>query len=190
MYHIVPEDIVKRYLEPQRHYHTLEHIYNGLSVIPMLLRDGSFGDDERKQLLQAWWLHDAVYDIPNNSSQSNEQRSAYLAARVYPNKKIIQQLILATVYPNEKEVNPRSLDAIINDADLFGLAAPREVYERHTAQIRLENSHLSDEVFNANRKKFLTTLVEKQKPLFKTSQGLFLWESKALNNIYREIYAV
>lgn len=202
MYHLVPEEIVARYLEPHRYYHTLEHIYNGLSVIDMLTDSLPEGHRLTEvgllEVKLAWWLHDAIYDIPVKRMQTNEEASAQLAIGTFPNDfryldgryrdgKRIADLVRVTVYPNRQEKHSAA-EAIINDADLFGLASPKPVYDRHTAQIRLEAPHLSDEGFNIKRREFLTKLVEQQRPLFKTELGLKLWESKALNNIYREIY--
>ena len=63
-------DLTRRYQEPHRHYHTLEHI------AAMLHEGRRFPLDEEQQM--AVWFHDAVYEP---GSPHNEQKSARLAAK-------------------------------------------------------------------------------------------------------------
>lgn len=73
--------LIGRYREPQRHYHVLEHIAQGLDEIAALggtiartSRAGSDWDVVSLPWLElAWWCHDAIYEI---GVPGNEDRSA------------------------------------------------------------------------------------------------------------------
>ena len=64
-------DVVARYSEPHRHYHTLEHVEEVLAVVDDL---GGTRDVE-----WAAWLHDVIYDV---HAPDSEARSAGYAAEV------------------------------------------------------------------------------------------------------------
>ncbi len=61
-------DLTRRYCEPQRHYHTLEHIAD------MLFRGRELELSDEQ--IYAIWYHDAIYDP---RSTTNEEDSAALA---------------------------------------------------------------------------------------------------------------
>ena len=68
-------DLITRYSEPHRHYHTDEHLLHVLTMIDQL------ADDHDLFLVRlAAWFHDAVYAIPPGQV-SNEEASARLALR-------------------------------------------------------------------------------------------------------------
>ena len=55
-------DLTRRYAEPHRHYHTLEH------VAGMLYEGRAFPLDDGQVL--AVWFHDAVYDARRSDNRS------------------------------------------------------------------------------------------------------------------------
>src|SRR3954468_23299720 len=68
------DNLLARWQEPQRHYHTLTHLTAVLDHIDVL--DTYASDPDVVRL--AAWFHDAVY-LPDRSE--NEERSAHLAER-------------------------------------------------------------------------------------------------------------
>src|SRR4029077_18866159 len=69
------EQLILRYSEPHRHYHTTKHLLQVLTMIDKL------ADDHDLFLVRlAAWYHDAVYAIPPGQV-SNEEASARLALR-------------------------------------------------------------------------------------------------------------
>ena len=69
------EQLILRYGEPHRHYHTTKHLLQVLTMIDKL------ADDHDLFLVRlAAWYHDAVYAIPPGQV-SNEEASARLALR-------------------------------------------------------------------------------------------------------------
>src|SRR5690348_8638750 len=67
----VGRDLLARWSEPHRRYHTLDHLAFMLRIID---RYGDLVDDPDAVRLAAWF-HDAVYDV---HGADNEERSALL----------------------------------------------------------------------------------------------------------------
>ena len=72
-------DLLSRWAEPQRRYHTTDHLIAVLDRIDELLEHTEAPDPDAIRL--AAWFHDAVY-LPDRST--NEDRSARLAERALP----------------------------------------------------------------------------------------------------------
>ena len=69
------EELVGRYAEPHRRYHTLAHLEAVLDLV-----DEFAGEADDPDLVRlAAWFHDAVYDPQRDD---NEERSAVLAERM------------------------------------------------------------------------------------------------------------
>src|SRR5437773_1713312 len=69
-------DALRHYLEPGRHYHTIEHVHDVSSKV-MTLAD--VGADDLTALNLAAILHDVIYD---SRAKDNEERSAEYAHEV------------------------------------------------------------------------------------------------------------
>ena len=68
----IGEDLLRRYAEPHRRYHTADHLHHVLDMVDEL----ADGQDLFLVRLAAWF-HDAVYAIPAGQV-SNEEASAIL----------------------------------------------------------------------------------------------------------------
>ncbi|GFJ90987.1 HD domain-containing protein [Phytohabitans rumicis] len=110
-------DLLARWREPHRHYHTTDHLAAMLSIV-----DGYGGSDPVRL---ATWYHDAVYD-PRAPGDANERASAALARSVLtdlgvPDAAEVERLVLLTA---GHTVDPGDPDgALLCDADLAILAA-------------------------------------------------------------------
>lgn len=184
----VPDAVKARYLEPHRKYHTLEHIYNGLSVIPDLAFHAGLSSGEMNLIYTAWWFHDAIY-WP--SAKDNEERSADLAEGAVPAKfaPLLREMIMSTVYPEPTRlVHPYI--GIIQDADLYGLSQPEAIFDHHTAQVRAEFmgfAQFTEEEWIAGRVQFWEKLLREQRPIYKTEYAQEAWGHQANYNIQREL---
>jgi predicted metal-dependent HD superfamily phosphohydrolase len=179
-------ELIARYREPQRHYHTVEHLAAVLDVLDELAHPAPAPLAVRL----AAWFHDAVYD-PRASD--NEERSAALARAVLHRLgaapavgERVAELVMATrthAAPGDAEA------ALLLDADLSVLGAPPPVYAAYAAAIRLEYAHLDDEVFRPGRAAVLEGMVERQ-ALFQTAAGRQRFERAARVNITGELAAL
>jgi predicted metal-dependent HD superfamily phosphohydrolase len=170
-------DLSKRYCEPHRYYHTLEHI-------AYLLMKGKDQDLSDEQTL-AIWFHDAIY---NPQSRSNEADSADLAVEMlrachYPEAGI--ELVRQIVLDSEQHEPTVPESAKVIDLDLCPLAAEPEIYDRNHGNIRRENSWLSDTEFQNNLQMFLQRFLARDR-IFWTPWGEGL-EAAARENLQRTL---
>lgn len=170
-------DLTRRYLEPHRHYHTLEHV-------AAMLHAGRAAPLDEVQTM-AVWFHDAVYDP---QSRSNEADSATLAERLLPaagwpaaDVERVCRIVLDTA--DHRPTVPGS--DVVLDLDLMSLAAPWPVFCRNGENIRAEYVHVPDAEFHAGRRAFLTALLERER-LFHSPFGAS-WEASARANLTRAI---
>lgn len=139
-----------RYAEPQRRYHTLEHIQ---ACLAELVNFEGLTPAERAMLERAIWWHDAVYDP---KAADNEERSADLARAdlagmgASPDEQDeVARLILLT---KGHTVDPADrLGAILVAIDLSILGAPAEAYDRYVGQVRAEYAHVPDALWRTGR---------------------------------------
>jgi predicted metal-dependent HD superfamily phosphohydrolase len=153
----VGADLVARYSEPHRHYHTGEHLAEVLDVVDELV---PFADDPVAVALAAWF-HDAVYD-PRSST--NEHDSAVLARTVLDGlgldaERVAEVARLVELTASHAVSSADADGAVVMDADLSILASSPERYERYAADVRAEYGHLDDRTFAAGRAEVLASLL-------------------------------
>ncbi|MFE1956245.1 hypothetical protein ACFW9D_37900 [Streptomyces sp. NPDC059524] len=176
--------LLERWSEPQRRYHTTDHLKAVLDHIDVL--EAHAADPELVRL--AAWFHDAVYR-PDRSE--NEERSAALAERALAEVGLTQtqvdevaRLVRLTVThdPADGDTNGEALC----DADLAILAAPPEAYAAYTRAVREEYGFVPDEAFRAGRAAVLRQLLDLPR-LFRTPHGKAAWEAPARENLGTEL---
>lgn len=177
-------DLLKRWSEPQRRYHTLDHLTAVLDRIDTL---AEYADDPDVVRLAAWF-HDAVY-LPERST--NEERSARLAERALPEAGVSQEktrevarLVRLTVTHDPADDDPNG--QVLCDADLAVLASPPEAYAAYAAAVREEYGFVPDEAFRAGRAAVLRQLLSLPR-LFRTPYGEREWEERARENLRTEL---
>lgn len=161
------KELVSRYSEPQRAYHTTRHVADCVSQAQAAMADWR----APRAALCALLFHDVVYDP---ASKSNEDDSADLAVaaieKLIEPKGVesssaeelsaeVQRLILLTKHsaqPSEDDGDGR----LLIDIDLSILGAPRKAYDAYDRAIRREYSFVPAEAYRAGRtavlKSFLT----------------------------------
>ncbi|MGY0024836.1 HD domain-containing protein [Streptomyces sp. cg35] len=178
------DNLLARWSEPQRKYHTTTHLTAVLDHLDVLAEHAA--DPALVRL--AAWFHDAVYR-PDRSE--NEERSAVLAERALreaglPEARVaeVARLVRLTVThdPADGDTNGEALC----DADLAILAAPPETYAAYTRAVREEYAFVPDEAFRTGRAAVLRQLLELPR-LFRTPYGTAHWESGARDNLTTEL---
>ncbi|MHC5262977.1 HD domain-containing protein [Streptomyces sp. UC4497] len=178
------DNLLARWSEPQRKYHTVEHLAAVLDHIDVLEEHA-----ERPELVRlAAWFHDAVYR-PERSE--NEERSAALAERALTEAGLgtedvaeVARLVRLTVThdPADGDTDGEALC----DADLAILAAPAPAYAAYTRAVRAEYAFVPDEAFREGRAGVLRQLLDLPR-LFRTPHGRSHWESAARENLTAEL---
>jgi predicted metal-dependent HD superfamily phosphohydrolase len=155
----VADDLLARYAQPHRRYHTLEHIGEVLDVLARL------GAEDAVTL--AAWFHDAVYD-PRAEPAVSERASAVLAREQLaalgappPFAEEVARLVELTAghAPAAEDRAGRALA----DADLAILGAPPRRYERYRLDVRAEYAHVPDDAWRAGRAAVLRAFIERDR---------------------------
>jgi len=183
-------DLVGRYAEPHRRYHTLTHIQAVLTTIDELAASEGLDDGQRQTARLAGWFHDAVYDPARHD---NEQRSADLARATLMQVGVLSTVIddvlrLILVTAHHTVADDDAVGAVVVDADLAILAARPDRYDTYAAAVRQEYSHVPDEAYRSGRASLLQHLLG-QDPLFHTAFGRLNWERAARYNMQQELAA-
>lgn len=185
------DNLIARYQEPQRRYHTLTHLTAVLDHIDVLERAlaqaGTLAPDLALVRLAAWF-HDAVY-APDRSE--NEERSARLAERALTEAGVspagtaeVARLVRLTV--THAPAPDDLAGQVLCDADLAILAAPPETYAAYTAAVREEYAFVPEDAFREGRAAVLRQLLALPR-LFWTPYGTERWEKAARDNITAEL---
>ncbi|MFV0129236.1 hypothetical protein ACLGI4_16260 [Streptomyces sp. HMX112] len=178
------DDLLARWAEPQRRYHTTDHLVAVLDRVDELER---YADDPALVRLAAWF-HDAVY-LPDRST--NEERSARLAERALPELGVgragtaeVARLVRLTLTHDPADDDRNG--AALCDADLAVLAAGPEAYAAYAAAVREEYGFVPDDAFRAGRSAVLRQLLGLPQ-LFRTPHGAREWEERARQNLATEL---
>nr|WP_241562368.1 metal-dependent phosphohydrolase [Streptomyces hoynatensis] len=174
------QELLARWSEPHRHYHTVAHLADVLARLDELA--GYAAEPVAVEL--AAWFHDAVYDP---YSPDNEERSARLAEErlgTGPRAREVARLVRLTAGhdPEPGDVN----GAALCDADLAVLAGSPEEYAGYAAAVRREYGFVPDGDFRAGRAEVLRQLLALPE-LFRTPYGAEHWAPTARFNLRGEL---
>ncbi|MEG8279275.1 HD domain-containing protein [Streptomyces sp. AHA2] len=178
------DNLLARWQEPHRRYHTAGHLTAVLDRVDELERYARDPDVVRL----AAWFHDAVY-LPDRSE--NEERSARLAERALPEAGVpdaqvaeVARLVRLTVTHDPADDDPDG--QVLCDADLAVLASPPSAYAAYTAAVREEYHFVPNEPFRTGRAAILRRLLDLPR-LFRTPHGAAEWEATARYNLSSEL---
>jgi predicted metal-dependent HD superfamily phosphohydrolase len=179
----VANDLLARWSEPQRHYHTLAHLDHCLASL----------DHHRSrtahapELEAALWFHDAVYDP---QAADNELRSAALARDIFTRANVaaqhidrIEQLILSTRVHVSDGTSDNDL---LLDIDLAVLGSTADAYARYAEAIRQEYAWVPEADYREKRAVVLTRFLARP-ALFLTEPFYQRLETCARQNLITEI---
>ncbi|HYI59465.1 MAG TPA: metal-dependent phosphohydrolase [Microlunatus sp.] len=171
--------VIARYAEPQRRYHTTEH----LAVVQDRITEFATTDHDLFLVRLAGFYHDAIYDIPFREL-TNEEASARLSRRDLSRAGLEQEdlnevarlvLLTATHVPGSRDPNGE----LLCDADLAVLGGSPEAYAGYVAQVSTEYAHLPRLDFVRGRFQILRELAGRD--LFFTPKGRALNERARFN---------
>jgi predicted metal-dependent HD superfamily phosphohydrolase len=183
----VGAELLRRWSEPHRHYHTTSHLAVVLGVIDE--HAGHATDPDAVRL--AAWFHDAIYD-PHRVD--NEEASALLAeatlpALGLPAERVAEVARLVRLTATHDPAPGDRNGELLTDADLAVLASPQDAYLAYTAAVRREYAHVSEPQFVAGRAAVLHNLLSLPS-LFHVPALRERWEDVARTNLSRELTAL
>jgi predicted metal-dependent HD superfamily phosphohydrolase len=171
-------DLLRRWQEPQRHYHTLSHLGALLDLLPA----------DPASLPLAVWFHDAIYDP---RAADNEEASAALARESLPRLTLdagliaeVSRLVLLT--KQHTTAADDTAGQLLLDADLSILGAPEPDYDAYADAIRREYTWVEESAYRAGRAAVLRKFLERAH-LYQTDRFRRTHEAPARRNLQREI---
>ncbi|MEV4359685.1 metal-dependent phosphohydrolase [Nonomuraea sp. NPDC049625] len=176
-------ELIARWSEPHRRYHTLDHLAAVLAGIAQLAATA----DDLTAVRLAAWFHDAVYD---GRPGLDEERSAQLAQSRLPRcgvpaARVAEVIRLVRLTAAHDTLADGDRDgAVLCDADLAVLGLPG--YDDYAGRIRQEYAHVPDDLFRAGRAEVLRRLLAVPR-LYRTERARELWEERARSNMTREL---
>ncbi len=180
----VGQDLIERWSEPHRRYHTLEHLAVMLGVIDE--HADLAGDPSAVRL--AAWFHDAIYEP---FAPDNEDRSAALAVATLPElgvpaERVAEVARLVRLTAGHAVADGDRNGALLADADLAILASEPDVYARYAAAVRQEYAAVPEDAFRSGRAQILGSFLEKP-DLFRVVPARAEWTARAHDNLRAEI---
>jgi predicted metal-dependent HD superfamily phosphohydrolase len=178
------ENLLGRWAEPHRRYHTTDHL---LAVLDRAEGLAAYAGNPDAVLFAAWF-HDAVYR-PDRSE--NEERSAALAERALTEagvgKALAAEVTRLVRLTADHDPEPGDRDGeVLCDADLAVLAGSPQEYAAYAAAVREEYAFVPDDAFRAGRADVLRQLLALER-LFRTPYGEQHWERTARRNLSTEL---
>lgn len=176
---VLMERLLLAWAEPQRKYHTLQHLGECLALFDRYRQLA----EQPAEVEMALWFHDAVYDV---QGKDNEARSAawaqadLKAAGVsVPAIARIAGHIMATCHA----ALPVGADQqLLVDIDLSILGAPRPRFLEYEEQVRAEYAWVPGFLFRRKRREILKEFLARQ-PIYNTPSMREALESQARENL-------
>lgn len=182
------EDLLARWAEPHRSYHSEEHLEDVLLALDQL---GTRGERVPPETLLAAWFHDAVY----SGAADDEAASARLAREALDSAGLDAALaervaaFVAETAPARAVQDPEHPLALLLDADLAIFAASKARYERYSQAVRTEYAHVPAADFARGRSEILRGYLDRP-AVYRTEAARNLWESRARANLAAELAAL
>lgn len=181
-------ELVARYAEPHRRYHTATHVAAVLRDCETLAGELELPLAERAAVTLAACAHDVVYDArPGDDERASAAwavdalRDAGVAA---PMRDRVAALVLATL---THDADPGDTGAtVLLDADLAILAAAPRDYAAYVRAVRAEYASVDDAQWRTGRAAVLGALLGRPR-LYLSEPGRERWERAARKNVAAEI---
>jgi len=182
------EDLLLRYGEERRAYHTMAHVKYNLARLDELYRampENGTAMHDWQAVRFAMYFHDAVMFCPHEENKSAALATQTALAAKLPASQVVRigQIIeAATVNAPWKHV-----DADLHlDADLSILGADEEVFDKYEADVREEWKKHSNADYRAGRLAVLETIM-KRPHIYTTPEARSMWEVAAWSNLRRSM---
>jgi len=175
--------LLRAYRQPQRHYHTLQHLHECLERLAACRHLAQHPGEVELAL----WLHDAVYQPRRHD---NERLSALWAQRALEDAgaaPAVAQRVGALVMATAHAALPATPDErLIVDIDLSILGAPPARFAQYEEQVRREYAWVPAWLYRRKRRAVLGSFLARQ-PLYATEALRAQLEQAARDNLRRSL---
>ena len=181
--HRLYRDVLLRYSEPHRHYHTEQHLAECFEKVQDIISLAEHPAEVRIGL----WFHDAIYDTRRHDSEQQSADWARSAARELGANAASAQRIHDLIMFTRHSAAPVGVDAqVLVDADLSILGAPPARFQEYEAQVRSEYAWVPDEMFRSTRAEILKELLGRSH-LYSTAYFQERYEARARRNLQHSL---
>jgi predicted metal-dependent HD superfamily phosphohydrolase len=151
--------LVAAWMQPQRHYHTLQHLGECIARLEPALQLA----EHPGEVALALWFHDAVYDV---QGRDNELRSAQWLVQCAQAAGVADAAALARLHGLVMATRHAALPAtadeqLLVDVDLSILGAPRARFDEYEQQVRQEYAWVPEAVFRQKRREVLRGFLDR-----------------------------
>ena len=175
-------EVEKQYTQPNRYYHTLDHVAQLFDQIKLLKHSKT----EIRLLVHVALFHDVIYDYKatDNEFQSAQFATKWLTALGVEMTSVhrINDMIIATA----THTSDCPLTKVFLDMDLSILGATPEKYHQYCEDIRKEYQKIPLFLYKQGRKRFLKKTL-KRTPIFLTAFFQMRFEAQARVNMSNEL---
>lgn len=172
-------DVLARYSEPHRYYHTLQHLSECFEHRQFLEVSAEYPSEVNLAI----WFHDLVYDV---YAKDNEARSAEFASLVMADNGAtstqisrVSNHILAT---SAHHTDQKGDTKFLLDIDLAILGASSERFSQYQEQIRCEYSYVPALIYQYKRREILKSFLERDS-IYLTRHFQVMYEDAARKNL-------
>lgn len=175
----------RRYGEPQRHYHTMQHLGECLAWFE---REKALAERPGEVAL-ALWFHDAIYDVHAHDNEARSADWAREAVRTAGASEEEAKRIHALVMATRHDAVPEGRDAeLLIDIDLSILGAEPGRFAEYERQVHAEYAFVPDEVRMPRRRAILQRFLDRE-AIYATPRMHALLEARARTNLQHSIAA-
>ena len=178
-------ELQRRYGEPQRHYHTMQHLGECLAWFE---REKALAERPGEVAL-ALWFHDAIYDVHAHDNEARSAEWAREAVRTAGASEEEAERIHALVMATRHDAVPEGRDAeLLIDIDLSILGAEPARFAEYERQVHAEYAFVPDEVRMPRRRAILQRFLDRE-AIYATPRMHALLEARARTNLQHSIAA-
>ena len=194
------ENLLARYEQPHRKYHTSVHLSEMLTALKMLYERHHTATP--RAVLLAAWFHDAVYEAnPGDDEAASADLARTALTPLASTGSLTNREVTAIAHLIELTASHQLADGIEEytsgaltradaafflDADLAILAADSPRYTRYVAGVRAEYAHYAPDAFTRGRAAILQGFLNRT-AIYASDTAHLLWDAPARLNLRTEL---
>ena len=194
------EDLLERYEQPHRKYHTSVHLSEMLTALKTLYK--RHHTVTPRAVLLAAWFHDAVYEAnPGEDEAASADLARTALTPLASTGSLTNREVTAIAHLIELTASHQLADGIEEytsgaltradaafflDADLAILAADSPRYTRYVAGVRAEYAHYAPDAFTRGRAAILQGFLNRT-AIYASDTAHLLWDAPARLNLRTEL---
>lgn len=194
------EDLLERYEQPHRKYHTSVHLSEMLTALKTLYKRHHTATP--RAVLLAAWFHDAVYEAnPGEDEAASADLARTALTPLASTGSLTNREVTAIAHLIELTASHQLADGIEEytsgaltradaafflDADLAILAADNPRYTRYVAGVRAEYAHYAPDAFTRGRAAILQGFLNRT-AIYASDTAHLLWDAPARLNLRTEL---